>query len=176
MTFRSAATTYGERVAGLLLSGMPDDGASGLWEIARHGGVTIVQDPSEAAYPSMPETAAQRVPVDYMMSVEDMPMLHTKLVNGGNAVRNGPKFQSQEDPQRHFFSLKTLMDERTSAQERKLYEAVLALEEGALLAEHAQEKIDEPRRGALQKEAAQLREHAAAVRKLLEERVVPPLD
>ncbi len=38
VTFRSAANAYRERVVGVLLSGLLDDGASGLWEIAREGG------------------------------------------------------------------------------------------------------------------------------------------
>src|SRR5690349_14667475 len=52
VTFRSAAQTHGERAIGVLLSGMQDDGASGLWEITRNGGVAIIQDPSEAEYPA----------------------------------------------------------------------------------------------------------------------------
>src|SRR5215467_4483241 len=55
--FRSAAAVYGRRVAGVLLSGLREDGAAGLWQIKKHSGITIVQDPSEAAFPSMPEAA-----------------------------------------------------------------------------------------------------------------------
>jgi len=36
--FRSAANSYGERVAGVLLTGLLDDGAAGLWEIQQHNG------------------------------------------------------------------------------------------------------------------------------------------
>src|SRR5438270_1143154 len=39
--FRSAAAAYGERVAGVLLTGLLDDGAAGLWEIQQHNGATI---------------------------------------------------------------------------------------------------------------------------------------
>lgn len=55
--FRSAADTYGNRVAGIVLSGLLADGASGLLSIKRHGGIALVQDPEEAAFPGMPLSA-----------------------------------------------------------------------------------------------------------------------
>lgn len=42
---------------GIVLSGAGDDGAAGLVEIEKHGGSALVQDPREAASPSMPEAA-----------------------------------------------------------------------------------------------------------------------
>src|SRR4051812_7559247 len=57
LTFRSAAAAYGHLAIGVVLSGMLDDGAAGLWDIAVHGGKTIVQDPEEAKFPGMPSNA-----------------------------------------------------------------------------------------------------------------------
>lgn len=65
--FRSAAESYSERVVGVLLSGMLYDGAAGLITIQRFGGVTIVQDPEEAAFTSMPLTAITRQQPDYIL-------------------------------------------------------------------------------------------------------------
>src|SRR5687768_14648135 len=52
--FRSAAYVYGSRVIGIVLSGLLNDGTSGLWSIKRLGGLTIIQEPGDADYPSMP--------------------------------------------------------------------------------------------------------------------------
>jgi two-component system chemotaxis response regulator CheB len=58
--FESAADAYGERVAGLVLSGGNTDGANGLLHIARRGGLAIVQDPATAAVAVMPAAARAR--------------------------------------------------------------------------------------------------------------------
>jgi len=62
--FRSAAVSYGPRVIGVVLSGLLNDGASGLEAIKRCGGVTVVQDPAEAIADEMPRSAMSAVEVD----------------------------------------------------------------------------------------------------------------
>jgi two-component system, chemotaxis family, protein-glutamate methylesterase/glutaminase len=56
---RSVASSCGERAAGVILSGTMDDGAAGLRAIRAVGGVAMVQDPDEAAFPGMPAAAIE---------------------------------------------------------------------------------------------------------------------
>ena len=56
-TFESVAEVYANRAVGLLLSGANADGSQGLSAIVEQGGTGIVQEPSTAEYPIMPQTA-----------------------------------------------------------------------------------------------------------------------
>jgi two-component system chemotaxis response regulator CheB len=78
--FRSAAVAHGGRVIGIVLTGMLDDGTAGLMAIKRCGGVTIVQDPRDAAYSGMPVSALNNVDVDFCVSVSEMGPLLSTLV------------------------------------------------------------------------------------------------
>jgi two-component system chemotaxis response regulator CheB len=71
-TFRSAAQARGAAVIGVLLSGSLDDGTTGLSVIKSRGGLVMVQDPEEALYPSMPESAMARTTVDHVLSAREM--------------------------------------------------------------------------------------------------------
>jgi two-component system chemotaxis response regulator CheB len=110
--FRSAAYTQGSRVVGVVLTGQLDDGTSGLWAIKDRGGVTVVQSPSDAPFPSMPLSALQHVAVDHVSDLSSMsgllmrlaqdsveprplqeaPLMHieNEIAAGGEQVPDGP--------------------------------------------------------------------------------------
>ncbi|MBV9567084.1 MAG: chemotaxis protein CheB, partial [Hyphomicrobiales bacterium] len=79
--FRSAASCCGARAIGVVLTGTLGDGASGLQALKRSGGITVVQDPSDAAFPEMPATALSRSQPDHVTSLKSMPSLLQNLVN-----------------------------------------------------------------------------------------------
>lgn len=78
--FRSAAYSYGPGVVGVVLSGMLDDGTSGLWTVKRRGGVAVVQSPEDAEYDSMPRNALEQVAVDHVVPVRELSRLLQVLV------------------------------------------------------------------------------------------------
>jgi two-component system chemotaxis response regulator CheB len=71
-SFRSAAVSYRERVVGVILSGMLDDGVTGMWWIKRFGGLAAVEDPNEAQFPDMPQAALEHVAVDHIATARNL--------------------------------------------------------------------------------------------------------
>lgn len=80
--FRTAAAAYGSGVISVILSGNLDDGTAGMAAVKECGGIAIVQDPAEASYPGMPESAIQNVAVDYILPVAEIGRMIGTLLNG----------------------------------------------------------------------------------------------
>ena len=107
--FRSAAQVYGPGAIGVILTGNLDDGAAGLWAVKQLGGVTIVQDPLDAMFPSMPRNALNSVDADHVVPLVEIPPLLTRLTSVPVREPSAPvpetlevevRIAKQEDPLR----------------------------------------------------------------------------
>lgn len=195
--FRSAAAAYGPRVVGVVLTGLLDDGASGLWEIQQQGGVTVVQDPNDAAYRSMPESAIQGFPVDYIVKLAGLEPLLSSLVRGEVSVTDRddiagePKISGggQTCPEcggamekahfaglweyrchiGHRLGLKSMVVGKTKMVEQAMGVAMSQIEELTQLLEELKDSRDSQTRSDLAEEIALRREQARQLRQLLEQ-------
>ncbi len=70
--FSSAARCFQSRVIGIILTGMLNDGTSGMSAIKGRGGICIVQEPKEAEFAGMPENVLNHVDVDYRVPLSDI--------------------------------------------------------------------------------------------------------
>lgn len=78
--FRSVAQSYGAGAIGVVLSGALDDGTVGLAAIKARGGIAIVQNPEEALYSSMPQSALDNVAVDHVVRQAELAALLERLI------------------------------------------------------------------------------------------------
>src|SRR5579875_992146 len=99
--FRSAARACGRDAIGVLLSGADDDGTEGLMMIKARGGVAFVQDPREALFSRMPESAIAHVGVDEILPAAALAQAIERAVEppkgGAEAVPMQPELNPEED-------------------------------------------------------------------------------
>jgi two-component system chemotaxis response regulator CheB len=154
--FRSAAAAYGERVTGVILTGLLDDGVAGLAEIKRQGGIAVAEDPATALYPSMPYNATLKVEMDFVVPLPEIAKVVSTL-----AVTERSSMKSEERMEKilshltcpecrgpltkerqgtiveyrcrvgHLYSPLAMAQEHRDTVERSLWMSVLALEEAA---------------------------------------------
>lgn len=80
--FMTAAQVFGPRVICLVLSGGDCDGAAGANAIAAAGGMCLVQEPREAAVPSMPISVIQQDHPDALVKTENMASALLQAMSG----------------------------------------------------------------------------------------------
>jgi len=99
--FRSAARNFGPRVIGVVLSGLLDDGAFGLQRIKDSGGYTVVQNPEDAMFCSMPCAALELQQPDRIASATEIPEILTQIAAPAATAEpkvNRERRSSQEAP------------------------------------------------------------------------------
>jgi len=70
--FNSIADTYRSAAIGVVLTGANEDGAQGLAQIVKRGGLALVQDPRTAEIPIMPQAAIRAVPKSEVLALGPM--------------------------------------------------------------------------------------------------------
>ncbi|HKO90818.1 MAG TPA: chemotaxis protein CheB [Polyangiaceae bacterium] len=80
--FDSAADAFGPALVGLLLTGGSEDGARGLAHIQRAGGLALVQAPSTATVPHMPEAALRLFAPDHLLPLDEIGPFLARLDRG----------------------------------------------------------------------------------------------
>ena len=68
----SCCDAYAPRLAGVVLTGASEDGALGLKRIGDAGGITLVQSPQEAAFPTMPAAALRLARPRYVLPLSGL--------------------------------------------------------------------------------------------------------
>jgi two-component system chemotaxis response regulator CheB len=84
LLFESVAGMYGSRSVGVILSGTLKDGSAGIRAIKEAGGVTMVQEPSDAEFGSMPQAALATGCVDYTLPLAKLGITLRNLYEAGS--------------------------------------------------------------------------------------------
>lgn len=77
--FASAAEAYGASLIGVVMTGANQDGARGLADIRRCGGLAIVQDPADAEVRTMPQAALDIAGADHCIALAAIAPLLNRL-------------------------------------------------------------------------------------------------
>jgi two-component system chemotaxis response regulator CheB len=158
--FRSAAEAQQGDLVAVVLTGSLDDGAAGSAVVSRLGGHVLVQDPEEAAHPSMPLNTIAVDDPDEILPLAGIPAAITRLVSSpsrpeaeradeepGSPVVSafacpscgGALWETPGEPLRfhcrigHTFGTDSLLVQKSQQLDRALAEALRALEERAEL-------------------------------------------
>ncbi len=85
--FRSAVHVYRGATIGVILSGGMTDGVAGLLMVKEAGGLTVVQDPADAAVPELPRNALAVVAADHTAPASELGTLLGRLARTADQTR-----------------------------------------------------------------------------------------
>jgi two-component system, chemotaxis family, CheB/CheR fusion protein len=94
--FHSLAATHRDGLA-VVLSGSGSDGALGIRAMKEAGGVVFVQDPNEAEYPMMPQSAIATGTAHFVAPVRDLVQRIAEVVRSKRAVHELKEDDVQQD-------------------------------------------------------------------------------
>ncbi len=81
VTMQNLPAIYGKNIVGVILTGMGRDGAKGMAEVKRGGGLTIAQDKSTSTIYSMPRVVAEEGNADYILPLDLIGKTITELIS-----------------------------------------------------------------------------------------------
>jgi two-component system chemotaxis response regulator CheB len=81
--FESAVPVFGDRLIGVILTGMGYDGARGMASLKKRGGKTIAEDASTCVVYGMPKVVAELGLADQILPVHEIPDAIARLVREG---------------------------------------------------------------------------------------------
>jgi two-component system, chemotaxis family, CheB/CheR fusion protein len=111
--FRALSETHDGHSVGVVLTGTGSDGTLGLRRIKERGGLTIAQDPAEAEYDGMPQSAIASGMVDLVLSVDQIPAAIVAFARTKPRVLDGEGAPDAAQQERLLQQLFTLIRSRT---------------------------------------------------------------
>lgn len=100
--FRSHAEHGGEGFA-VVLTGSGSDGAQGAKAVKAAGGIVLVQDPTEAEFPSMPRSVIETEAADFVLPIRDLAKQLAELLSLKRQVAS-PHSSDQEEQLRRILA------------------------------------------------------------------------
>lgn len=103
--FRSLAEQHSDGVAyAIILTGAGTDGTIGVKSIKGSGGIVLVQDPAEAEYPSMPNSAIAAEVADFVLPIRGLADKLVELLKDRQEGISTPNQDNEEDTVRRILA------------------------------------------------------------------------